>query len=248
MAINNKFTRKYSEWVTSWQDRNVHDMSSTYDFVSSESTLLVSGPPEYVVPASAGSAAGAEVSDDVLIPIGLVQSATIQQRKQVQQLNEVGSRQLFTIPGRSIATASVARILFDGPSLLFAMSSYYKDGDANTLMIPTVVKTTEGDPSNPYPTNLNSSATHPSMAEWGQTENTLGAYWGNLGSSIFNKPMGLGFIFLDTESDFYGGLYLEKCFIVSYNLGVSSQQTILLEQVQIAVTRVRPIRVGAAKS
>ncbi|HNW88141.1 MAG TPA: hypothetical protein PKN48_00630 [Bacteroidales bacterium] len=246
MAINNKFTRKYSDWVGSWKDKNVHDLNSTYDFVSSESTLLVSGPPEYVLPVSTG--VGPAVSDDELIPIGLVQSATIQQRKSIQQLNEIGSRQLFTIPGRTTATASVQRILFDGPSLLFAMSAFYKNGSTDTILIPDVDRTTEGDPSDPYPTSLTASTNYSYMGEYSQggKDKDLGAFWGNLGSAVFNKPMGLGFIFLDTESQFYGGLYLEKCFIVSYNIGVSSQQTILLEQVQIAVTRVRPIKVGAA--
>lgn len=236
MAINNRFTRKYSEWVQSWRDKNVHDLNSTYDFVSSESTLLVSGPPEFKTQDEAN------ISEELLIPIGLVQTASISQQKQIQQLNEIGSRQLFTIPGRTYATASVARILFDGPSLLFAMSAYYKEGtETDTVMIPAIQQISEGDPANPYPagTTVENGMQEINLSTGGDT---LGAYWGNLGSTVFNKPMGLGFIFLDTESDFYGGLYLEKCFIASYNIGISAQQTILLENVQIRATRIRPVQ------
>jgi hypothetical protein len=243
MAINNKFSRKYSEWIEQWKDKNVQDLNSTYDFVSSESTLLVSGPPEYTTPAAAGQAVGADIPDDALIPVGLVQNASIAQNKQIQQLNEVGSRQMFTIPGRTYAQANIARILFDGPSLLFAISTYYNSENTDELYIPNVAKGSAGDPTKEYPANTNDINGYTVI---NQETAEIGAFWGNLGSSVFNKPLGLGFIFLDTESEFYGGIYLEKCYIASYNIGISAQQTILLENVAIRATRVRPVKLSGA--
>ena len=246
MAIDNKFSRKYSEWIDQWKDKNVQDLNSTYDFVSSESTLLVSGPAEYTTPVKAGEQVGSDIHPDTLIPVGLVQNASIAQNKQIQQLNEIGSRQLFTIPGRSYAQASIARILFDGPSLLFAMSTYYNAENTQEVNIPNVPKNSSGSPTTPYPATPNDVNGETVI---NQETADIGGFWGNLGSSVFNKPLGLGFVFLDTESEFYGGIYLEKCYIVSYNIGISAQQTILLENVQMRATRVRPISLnGAIKS
>ena len=243
MAIDNKFTRKYSEWVEHWKDKNVQDLNSTYDFVSSESTLLVSGPPEYSPVAEEGKVASANVGEAALIPVGLVQNASVAQNKQIQQLNEIGSRQLFTIPGRAYAQANIARIMFDGPSLLFAMSTYYDDQTTAKLHIPNVQKVSASDPTKPYPATADDENGTTVIT---QETTTVGGYWGNLESSIFNKPLGLGFIFLDTESEFYGGIYLEKCYINSYNMGISAQQTILLENVSVRATRVRPIKLSGA--
>lgn len=241
MAINNQFTRKYSEWIEQWKDKNVQDLNNSYDFVSSESTLLVSGPAEYTQTDPTQSV-GQDVESDKLIPIGLVQNASIAQNKQIQQLNEVGSRQLFTIPGRTYAQANISRILFDGPSLLFAMNTFYTSAGDTSIYIPNVVKKTVDGPTLEYPATNTSQNGYTSVTQ----DVEMGGYWGNLGSSVFNKPLGLGFIFLDTESDFYGGIYLEKCYIASYNVGISAQQTILLENVVIRVTRVRPIRLSGA--
>jgi len=235
MSISNLFTTKYSEWKDQWQDERVQDVGSGYDFVSSESTLLVSGPPRW----------DAATGDSSLIPVGLVQNANISQTKQIQQLHEVGSRELFTVPGRVFISVTIARILFDGPSLLFAINSYYDtNGD---IKIPKLSEAQQnntsayGKPTLPYPEEFGEGFqdVDPNTV----SENELNTYWGNLGSSIFNRPLGLGFIFMDTQSDFYGGLYLERCYIRSYAVGVSAQQTILLENVQIASSKVRPVRV-----
>jgi len=225
MSITNIFTQKYSQWKEQWEDSRVQKLTSdTGDFVSAESTLIVSGPPTY---------AGDEQE---LIPVGLVQNATITQNKQIQQLHEVGSRQMFTVPGRTFASVGIARVLFDGPSLLFALTSYYSGADVVIPNIAAGASNTEK-PAVPYP--------EPSAGKTKVTESTtpdqLGAYWGNLNASVFNRPLGLGFIFMDIDSTFYGGIYLEKCFVQSYNMGISAQQTILLENVQIRTTNIRPI-------
>lgn len=230
MAISNIFKTKYDEWKGQWQDKRVQESGlSTHDFVSAASTLLVSGPANWVG------------KDNNLIPVGLVQNANISQNKQIQQLHEIGSRQLFTVPGRTFVQCGIARILFDGPSILFALHSEYNDAASDVMISTMPTGTDPGDlPTVPY--KLGVPADKMSATDLGPKE--LNGYWGNLGSSMFNKPMGLGFIFMDTESDFYGGIYLEECYIQSYNMGISAQQTILLENVQVRATRITPIEVS----
>lgn len=235
MAISNLFETKYSEWKSQWEDKRVQDVDSGYDFVSSESTLLASGPPVW----------NNDAPEESLIPVGLVQNANISQNKQIQQLNEVGSRQLFTIPGRVFVQVGIARVLFDGPSLLFALHSYYNgvDGKINIPKLSQEQVITPGDkPSYPYPDTERGEGYQLIDDTTSSTE--LNAFWNNLASSIFNKPMGFGFIFMDTQSDFFGGLYLEECYVQSYNIGISAQQTVILENVQIRCRRPRPIQVS----
>ena len=50
--------------------------------------------------------------------IGLVQSASVQQNKNLQQLWELASSQSYVIPGRTVIGASLSRILIDGQSLM----------------------------------------------------------------------------------------------------------------------------------
>ena len=234
MSITNIFTQKYTDWKDQWKDKRVQPIGEdTGDFVSAESTLLVSGPSVYP-----------KNDEESLIPIGLVQNATVTQNKQIQQLHEIGSRQMFTVPGRTFASVGIARVLFDGPSLLFAITAFYSGSD---IAIPPHTGSSNVDkPTVPYPettsvVDVNGVPNTVAIVDDTTTSTTLNAYWGNLASSVFNKPIGLGFIFMDTESDFYGGIYLEKCYIQSYNMGISAQQTILLENVQIRTTNIRPI-------
>jgi len=53
--------------------------------------------------------------------IGVVQSATIQQQKNLQQLWEIGSNQSYIIPGRYTIGANLSRVMIDGQSLMRAL-------------------------------------------------------------------------------------------------------------------------------
>jgi hypothetical protein len=87
---------------------NVQDNLNPRDFISSESVVLC------YIPTGDGN------DSDVTKwkPIGLIESLAIQQRKQVQELFEIGSKQQYFIPGRTLRRITLNRILFDGGSLL----------------------------------------------------------------------------------------------------------------------------------
>jgi len=67
----------------------------------------------------------------------------------------------------------------------------------------------------------------------------------NLASGFFNKPLGLGFIFYDTNQVPYGGFYMENCYVQSHQLNIASQQTILVENISLRVSSLKAIEVGA---
>lgn len=226
--------KNMSEWHANMLDKAVQSNFTVNgaDFLSSETVALCAGP---------STLNDATMIAD-LIPIGLVQNAQVQQQKQIQQLFEIGSRKPFFIPGRTVVSAAISRILFDGPSLMYAM---YIQGDSAGL---------KGKLSQPMP-NTDSVVDNPTMPispgsqTIGGLENNSddnssanpGQFFINLASSFFNKPLGLGFILYDGEKNPYGGFYLEDVYIQTHAFSVASQQTLLVENVSLRCSGMKPL-------
>jgi len=192
---------------------NVQPITDMGDFLSSESVVVFSGPATY--------------SDNTnLIPVGLVQNVQVSQNKQMQQLFEIGSRQPFFVPGRTIVQVGISRVLFDGPSLMRAL---YTKGDDTAV-------TFNG-------SEIASDAAQAELptAPYGNTPATDGNFFINLASKFFNAPTGLGFMLHDMENDAYGGFYLENCYFQTHSFSLAGQQTVLLENVGIRAGRIVPL-------
>jgi len=225
-----------SDWKDQFLTSHVQAQELTgNDFLSSETVVLVSGPPKL---------ANLETTAN-LVPIGLVQNAQVQQQKQIQQMYEVGSRQPFFIPGRTFITAGIARILFDGPSLMYAMymrkveaggqdlytAGYTTTGERGTLEEPTLPAPGIGDPYL-VPDFTNADVADP------------GYFFSNLSSAFFNIPLGLGFMLYDGDRQSYGGFYLENCYIQTHTFTIAANQTVLLENVTLRAGNFRPLEAG----
>lgn len=227
-----------SEWFTNMTEGTVQPDARTTgaDFLSSETVVLCSGPRKF---------SDIESTNTDLIPIGLVQNVQFSQQKQIQQIYEIGSRTPVFIPGRTVISAAISRILFDGPSLMQAM--YLMKGNAagtvkltNPFPAATTTKTVlpHDAPTLPYD-GLNTV-----NGEGGKDANP-GQFFINLASSFFNKPLGLGFILYDGEKQAYGGFYLEDVYIQTHNLSIASQQTVLVENVSLRTSGLVPLNVSA---
>ena len=207
-------TDKFSDWT--FTEGHVQAVPESGDFLSSESVVICAGPS--TVP---------DIVDNI-VPIGLVQNATVTQNKQIQQLYEIGSRQPIFVPGRTVVQAALSRILFDGPSLMRALYKIVQPDQSG----PTVehlaqldsASNPENTPGNPYQDGQNQAK-----------------FFINLASEFFNKPIGLGFMLNNIENQKYGGFYLENCLIQSHQLSLAGQQTILVENVGIRCSRVVPL-------
>lgn len=83
----------------------------------------------------------------------------------------------------------------------------------------------------------------------GDSESDFGArdkpgydqFFTNLGSSLFNRPVGLMMVFRDLENDQVGGVFFERAFIVSHNMNISSQSPFLGEGVNILFDELIPM-------
>ena len=183
------------------------DSGNYTNFISSESCLLVAGPPM------------ANLVTDVsaLTGIGLVEGVQISQQKNVNQLWEIGSRQSYFMPGRTMVQAQLSRVLFNGNNL---MGAVYTAG-AQKVFTGYVVDESD----------------KPGITNTG----TVGNFYVDLASSFFNKPFGLGIVIQDSEQDPVQIMYLENCNIISYQLGIQAQQLMVVDNMSIRCSRVKTV-------
>jgi hypothetical protein len=230
-------------WKNRFMTQSVQNNNKTYgsDFLSSESTVMFAGPAELYTDLSR------------LVPIGLVQNVQVSQQKQIQQLFELGSRKPFFVPGRTIVSGGIARILFDGPSLMYAM---YLSGDdsASTDAFDSYINPGKNDtwkpinaladadkPTSPLSKDNVLGGTTKGTFKTSSSEPTPGYFFINLASSFFNRPTGLGFVLYDMEGQPYGGFYMENCYIQAHTFSVASQQTVLVENVSFRASTMVPL-------
>ena len=192
---------------------HVQPIDSPDSFLSSESVVVCSGPPELK-----------DTSIYKLIPIGLVQNVQVSQNKQINQIFEVGSRLPIFIPGRTIVNAALSKVLFDSASLMKAL--YLQTLADGTVETPGMLD----DAGNLY-------AYPPGQEANGEKAD----FFINLASKFFNRPLGLGFFLKDMQGQQYGGFYLNNCYIQHHTINLASQQTILVENVSIRASRMEAI-------
>lgn len=237
-AINN-----ITNWKQNFMTKSVQNNNRTLgaDFLSSESVVLFSGPAEYT-------------NDKTkLVPIGLIQNIQVSQQKQIQQFFEIGSRKPIFVPGRTIVSGGISRILFDGPSLMYAMNlNGASDTGSNTASINpdtgwAPLQTLDAKYETPSDLNGLESLGGDALVKMKSETDELpapGYFFINLQSSFFNKPTGLGFMLYDMEGNPYGGFYLENCYIQAHTFSLAAQQTVLVENVSFRASTVANINLS----
>lgn len=218
------FENRLTDWKDQFLKENVQNVDDSGNFLSSESVVIFSGPAQITGGTTAGD----------LIPIGLVQNASVSQGKQVQQIYEIGSRKPIMVPGRTQVQLQLSRVLFDGPSLSKVV---YTRMNGESLETPNVEESSSaGNDGNEL-----ENPTDPFLATSPNDPDQQGDFWINLASNVFNKPLGLGFALYDMEKESYGGFYLENCYARNHNFGISAQQTVLAESMSFLCTQLRPL-------
>jgi hypothetical protein len=199
------------------QDRDIIDATGALgNFISAESVVLAAGP-----------ASRNGVSFENLIPIGLCDSASIQQNKNIIQLFEIGSKLPYILPGRTFAQIQLNRVVFNGDSLLGAVTA------ANGATAPT-------------------GSDSPGFGAYtGNVETTEGAFYLNLASSFFNKTFGLAILYQDSDAEnalagkgqWVAAFYAENCLIQSHQMNIQGQQYIVMESALVRCTNVAPLAI-----
>jgi len=140
-----------------------------------------------------------------LIPIGVMQNAGFSQQKQINQLYEIGGRLPFFIPGRTLVQLNMTRVVFNGDSLMAVLYSQNEPAeDPETSPGPTVTAGTD-----------------------------TKKFYMNLASELFNKGIDIALVIQDSEGEPGGGIIFRECIIQSHGMGISSNQTVVAENISL---------------
>ena len=118
-------TTSFANW--DFQNYHVQQDINMGQFVNAESTLVGAGPPELPSSVETGGFTATTAATAMVYPIGLLETISLQQSKQMQKIFEIGSSRSYFIPGRVVGSINLGRTFYFGPSLLRVLYAYYKD-------------------------------------------------------------------------------------------------------------------------
>lgn len=207
--------------MSTWKFKTNHveESLNTTDFVSSESIVLC-----YIPNPDGKTDVGENLTTPSRwAPIGLVENLSIQQRRQLNELFEIGSKKQYQIPGRTFRRLNISRVLFNGQSLLRVMTK------GSNRDIPTDDHDRPGIPTSKLFINLASSFFDRPC---------------NLGILIQDQNVDDS----DGTGTEYGAVALHNCYIETHNLSLSAQQTVVMEAVSVSFNDVVPVEYGTGVS
>jgi hypothetical protein len=220
--------------ITNWQPytQKVDNSSALGEgrFASGAFTMIAAGPPRL---SSVGGAAGAAASvgnKNWALPIGIVQSFNLAHNKAFARFWELGSERSYFISGRTVAQAGFGRVLYNGPSILRMMYSFYDD-----QIPPTLIPTFGVDP--------NIAGTVANQHDVKIPPGFENIYL-NLASDLFSQPCGLLVYLKDSNETTLAAFYLEETYIPSHSIATDAQGVVVQEQVSLQPERVVPIAVA----
>lgn len=233
----------FTEFST-WDSANYHVQQELRagQYVSSETSLIASGPPEIGGLSAFTNAPASSVA--TVYPIGLIENAGISQTKQLQRLFEVGSSRSYFIPGRVMGSLQIGRVFYYGPSLLRLFYAYYYN-DANNISIgtadPTATITLEDGSLSPSPL---ARLLDTGVTAFHKVKMSPGAdyFYANLASDLFNQPFGLAFYFRDSNYNLVGAFYLEQVYIQGHQFSMSSGSVLIMEGASAQYERMVPVK------
>jgi len=186
------------------------------NYISSESIMLAAGPSTMKL--------ALDGTLQHVVPIGVCDTIQVMQNKGVITLYEIGSRIPYIIPGRPITQFQISRVMFNGDSLLSAITKgIVSNGEANPDDYESSSMGTPGESFSP--TNAPADST----------------FFLNLASHFFNAPFGLAMFFKDSEKDWIAAYYAENCVIQQHSMALQGQNMIVMENASIRCTTFLPM-------
>jgi len=223
------------DWETKHVSQSFVDAQGNYqntsvaDIIDSGTVLLAAGPADLDL-ALQNTGGGSTNGGIRIVPVGLIESASVQQSRQLSTIFELGSKLRYIVPGRTIGAMMINRVLFDGDNLLKVLygGEVYKDYADTKNKFVKFVSDPIRTPGSTMPTRkfANIGSGHIAM---------------NLASAFFNQPFGIAMYFKDQQNDLISEIYFEGCHVSAHSFGISAGANVLAESVNIEYVRVRPI-------
>lgn len=209
-------TTSVENW--SYQENYVERLMDNAAFTAAHpnNTLVLAGPARYpnIMSQSMDDEQAGDIGDN-LLPIGMLQNMQVQQQRQVQPMQALGSARTYFTAGKSNISFNMSRLLINGRNLLRAL---YSQAAQNTDNI-----------------NLMNFGESPVRSD--DTEQ----FFLNLDSELFYIPIGLAVLFRSVAHNTVGAFYIELAMFNSWNVGFQAGQNMIMENVSGFADRIRPI-------
>lgn len=204
-------------------------------YVNAGHTLLAAGPPRIANIGGAAAFAQAvsgsgQAANQIVYPLGLVQNFNVSHNRQFSRIFEIGSERSYFISGRTVGQLGLARIYYQGASLLRILYAYYQD-----LIPPTFVPAMFPNAGAAAMSNPHDVIIPPGY------ENI----YINLASDLFAQPIGLLFYIRDVNQDSLGAIYFESCYVPQHAMQTDSQGVLIQENVGLQFERGVPVAISA---
>lgn len=177
-------------------------------------TIVMAGPPRW----SSVGANGRTIGDD-LLPIGMVQSMNVSERRPVQPGQALGSARTFFLASKGTVSFQINRLMVNGRNLLRAL---YTNALRAQAIAPADFNIAEFDDP---PVNTDAAE----------------QYYVNMNSELFYIPIGLAVLFRSVSHDPVGGFYIELCMLSGQSIQLAAGRPAITEAVQGTGDRIIPI-------
>lgn len=230
-------TDNASTTLSNWDFHTYHVESQLKggEFVSAESTLIASGPPDITSLLNVNGKDGIEIDNAAVrevYPMGVMENASLSQSKQLQRIFEIGSSRSYFVPGRVVGALSYGRVFYNGVSMLRAHYSYYRSSGR--------VKVDPADLNINFAPSPNPSRNAPDL----RVNPGYGNFWQNLASDVFNQPTGNFWYFRDMANRDVSSLYFEYMYCQGTQLQISSGSVLLMEGASFQYDRIVPAKMS----
>lgn len=232
-------TKKASSSIDTWDPQNFHVQREVEQgkFTNSKYVLISAGPPRLSDSSLAGeSEAGGEAilgqgAANIAFPLGVTNQFGLQQSKNWAKIYEIGSARSYLMPGHTDYGLNLARIIYNGPSLMKCLMAFYQGKLANS----------SGAFSEDDPRVVHGIADEnlPDIYESAGS----GDLFLNLASDLFDQTPGILVIFEDSKHRRIGAIYLEECAIRNHALQLAAEQFLLFENASLMPNRLVPVDV-----
>ena len=229
----------FNTW--SFQNQTVDPIGMDGKYINARSTLIAAGPPSFAQISSSNSLANSTLDNGGMVyPIGFIENFGMSQQKNLQRMYEIGSNRAYFVPGRTMSSAQMGRVLFHGPSLLRVLYAYYPQ---DKIMLPSGVanddvKTAFTD-SACLPVIEDAPGTQSNDPECNKTSSP--SFYMNLASTLFDHPLGLMVYMKDINNKYYSAFYLEYCYVTAHSLNINSSSTVIAEGIGLQFDTIQPI-------
>lgn len=242
MATDNpQATTSLNNWK--FFDRHVSSELQGGQFVSAATILIAAGPPLI-----SDFARGSGTASEVAFPIGIVENFGLSQNRQLQRMFEIGSKRSYFVPGRTIGSLSLGRVLFFGPSLLRVLYAYYPLDKLNNASANVASKLGTGTVERTLGTRTPDVLDIPGFGSQDVVDGQNADFWMNLASDLFDHPFGLLVYVRDAQNDAYGGFYLEDANLQANQFNVNASSVLVAEGISAQYDKLIPINITLPKS